>query len=68
MAKKSDSRKIEHELDRLIDPFRVTDGKDFRLSRVKPGDTRGVESKEQGEIYLREAVALLENLHRSSMR
>jgi PPK2 family polyphosphate:nucleotide phosphotransferase len=39
--------------------FRVTRGKGFRLSQVKPGDTRGVKSKEEARAYLRQGIARL---------
>jgi PPK2 family polyphosphate:nucleotide phosphotransferase len=33
-------------IESLIAPYRVSDGKGFRLKRIDPGDTRGLEKKE----------------------
>ena len=45
MSFKKLSRKARRKLvDSLVKPFRITDGKGFRLSQVKPGDTRGIKS------------------------
>ncbi len=43
----------------LIEPFRVTNGKRFRLRDYDPGDTRGVASKEDAQEYLKRGVELL---------
>jgi PPK2 family polyphosphate:nucleotide phosphotransferase len=43
----------------FVKPFRVTDGQGFRLRDIDPRDTRGVESKEDAEEYLRRGVKLL---------
>jgi PPK2 family polyphosphate:nucleotide phosphotransferase len=42
----------------LIDPYRVTDGKGFRLSRMKTDDPRGL-SKEKAQDLLRRGVQSL---------
>jgi PPK2 family polyphosphate:nucleotide phosphotransferase len=47
----------EHPLVRLASRFAVTDGRRFRLARVKPDDTKGFSAtKEEGEALLHEAV------------
>lgn len=43
----------------VLKPFRVTNGKAFRLGQVKPGDTRGVKSKKEAEVYLDRGIELL---------
>jgi polyphosphate kinase 2 (PPK2 family) len=43
----------------LLEPFRVTSGKGFRLSRMDPADTRGVKSKEEAQEYLTRGIELL---------
>jgi PPK2 family polyphosphate:nucleotide phosphotransferase len=43
----------------LIEPFRVTNGKRFRMRDYDPGDTRGVASKEEAQEYLKRGVGLL---------
>jgi PPK2 family polyphosphate:nucleotide phosphotransferase len=50
------------DVERFVRPFRVTDGRRFRLSDVKPGDTRGLKSKEQAKQRLREGVERLSML------
>jgi PPK2 family polyphosphate:nucleotide phosphotransferase len=40
-------------------PFRVEDGKQFRLKDVDPGGTGGLASKEQAEKWLQKGIALL---------
>jgi PPK2 family polyphosphate:nucleotide phosphotransferase len=54
-SKKIRLKKIEE----LLDPFRVTDGKGFRLEDVDPTDTRGVESKKEAAAYLERGIELL---------
>jgi hypothetical protein len=36
--------KWQRRLGKLVEPFRVVDGRRFRLSSIDPGDTRGFES------------------------
>lgn len=43
-------------------PFRVEDGKKFRLDDVDPGDTGGLKSKEEAQRWLEAAVALLSEM------
>jgi PPK2 family polyphosphate:nucleotide phosphotransferase len=38
-------RRTEKQLDRLIRPYRITDGVRFRLRDIHPGDTRGLKSE-----------------------
>ena len=37
-------------IEEFLKPFRVTTGKGFRLSKMKPADTRGVKSKKQAQL------------------
>src|SRR5207245_6063807 len=46
----------------LVKPFRVDDGKQFRLKHIDPADTRGLKSKEQAEEQLQRGVARLSDL------
>jgi PPK2 family polyphosphate:nucleotide phosphotransferase len=46
-------------VEEFVAPFRVTDGKAFRLDQVDPGHTRGVKSKEEAQAYLRRGIELL---------
>jgi PPK2 family polyphosphate:nucleotide phosphotransferase len=62
MARPENFRTIEKELQRLVTPFRVTDGKRFHLDDVNPRDTRGVKSKAQAREYLRHGVEALSDL------
>ena len=59
MAKDKHARKVERDIDRLIEPFRITDGKAFRLRDVRPSDTRGIVSKELAREYLQAGVRSL---------
>jgi len=43
----------------FITHYRVAAGRRFALSRVKPGDTHGIDSKARAEALLREGVELL---------
>ena len=40
-------RKQRRRITEFVEPFRVTDGKGFRLRDYDPDDTRGVKSKEE---------------------
>ncbi len=54
------SRKARRKLvDSLVRPFRITNGKGFRLSQVEPGDTRGIKSREEAQEYLKRGIARL---------
>jgi PPK2 family polyphosphate:nucleotide phosphotransferase len=46
----------------LLDPFRVTNGRKFRLEDVRPGDTRGFKSKEQTRERLEDGIRRLSEL------
>ena len=46
----------------LARPFRVTDGRHFRLSSVDPGDTRGFDSKKRARDRLERDVEILGEL------
>ena len=55
-------RKQRRRITEFVEPFRVTDGKGFRLRDYDPDDTRGVKSKEEAVEYLRRGVELLAEL------
>jgi PPK2 family polyphosphate:nucleotide phosphotransferase len=57
--KKLSQKKQRRRIGEFVEPFKVTSGKDFRLSRYDTGDTRGVKSKEEAVEYLRRGVELL---------
>ncbi len=59
MAKTHD---LEDALDRLLRPYRITDGRKFRLKDIHPGDTGGLRSKEHADQQLAEGVARLADL------
>ena len=60
MAKKKPSAKQSRKrIEQLLKPFRITRGKGFRLSRIDPGDSRGVKSKEEAEQYLEIGISRL---------
>ena len=46
----------------LIEPYRITEGKGFRLSHVRPGGTSWLKSKPQAREYLRRGVLRLAEL------
>jgi PPK2 family polyphosphate:nucleotide phosphotransferase len=46
----------------LLDPFRITDGRKFRLADVRPDDTRGLKSKEDTRKALEKGVERLANM------
>jgi PPK2 family polyphosphate:nucleotide phosphotransferase len=48
-------KEILAQIQKYIDPFRITDGKNFRLKDVNPGDTRGLrlDKGEAGELLQR---------------
>jgi PPK2 family polyphosphate:nucleotide phosphotransferase len=47
---------------KLLDPFRVTDGRKFRLEDIRPGDTHDLKSKEQAREQLEEGIKCLADL------
>ena len=47
---------------RLSRPYRVTDGKRFRLSRVDPSDTGAIEDSEGADSALQQGIELLSEL------
>ena len=60
MAKKKPSPKQRRKrIAEFLKPFRVTRGKRFQLSEMKPDDTRGVKSKKEAQDYLQEGIRLL---------
>jgi PPK2 family polyphosphate:nucleotide phosphotransferase len=57
------SRKEREELvDRFLKPFRITDGRGFRLKDIDPRDTRGLKSKEHAESLLARGIELLADM------
>jgi len=59
LPKKLSARKRLRRIGELVEPFRVTSGKRFRLRDYDPDDTRGLVSKEEAQEYLKTGVALL---------
>ncbi len=49
-------------LERLLDSFRITDGRKFRLADVRPDDTHGLKSKEDARKDLEKGVERLADL------
>ena len=47
---------------RFVDPFRVSDGKKFRLRDFDPADTRGLKSSEHAADLLNEGIELLSEM------
>jgi PPK2 family polyphosphate:nucleotide phosphotransferase len=59
MAKKLSPKQRRKRLDGLLTPYRVTKGKGFRLSQIKPDDSRGVKTKEEAQEYLQLGISRL---------
>jgi PPK2 family polyphosphate:nucleotide phosphotransferase len=67
MAKKDKDRKLSKKqrrrrLQELIEPFRVSSGKGFRLADYDAGTTHGLGDKEEAEEYLKRGVELLASM------
>lgn len=62
MSKKPHTNQPDKELARLLDPFRVTRGRKFRLDDVKPGDTRGLKSKDEAREQLQQGIERMAEL------
>jgi PPK2 family polyphosphate:nucleotide phosphotransferase len=62
MPKKPGAHHSEKSLSHLLDPFRITNGRKFRLADVRPGDTRGLKSKEQAREQLEDGIERLADL------
>jgi PPK2 family polyphosphate:nucleotide phosphotransferase len=60
--KKLSPKKRLRRIAELVDPFRVTSGRRFRLRDYDPDDTRGLVSKEEAQEYLKTGVALLADM------
>jgi len=58
-GKKESAKKRRQRLEELLKPFRVTRGKGFRLSRMRPGETRGVRAKDDAQDFLKRGIELL---------
>src|SRR5262245_38403906 len=59
MAQRLSKKDRRKRVKKLLDRFRVTDGRGFRLKDYDPGDTRGVDSKEQAVDLLAQGIDLL---------
>ncbi len=59
MPKPKASKQRRLRLEKFLKPYRITSGKGFRLSKIEPGDTRGVKSKEEAEKHLRRGIEIL---------
>jgi PPK2 family polyphosphate:nucleotide phosphotransferase len=57
-SKKRGRKERLKDIEKLLEPYRVTDGKGFRLSDINPRDTRVVK-KDDAARYLAEGVRLL---------
>lgn len=53
------SRKLLKQAARMVEPYCTTDGKNFKLKKIDPGDTDGVKSKEAAEQLLAASSDLL---------
>jgi PPK2 family polyphosphate:nucleotide phosphotransferase len=49
-------------IEQYVEPFRVVDGKKFRLKDIDPGDTAGLKPNGQAKEWLAKGVELLANL------
>jgi PPK2 family polyphosphate:nucleotide phosphotransferase len=59
MPKKLSAKVRRKQLAAFLAPYRVTRGKGFRLSRMKPGETRGVKSRAEAQELLQKGIDLL---------
>jgi PPK2 family polyphosphate:nucleotide phosphotransferase len=59
MAKKLSPKQRRKRLDGLLTPYRITKGKGFRLSQIKPDDSRGVKTKDEAQEYLQLGISRL---------
>jgi PPK2 family polyphosphate:nucleotide phosphotransferase len=57
--KRPSGRKRLRRIGGLLDAFRITNGRHFRLDHVKPDDTRGVKSKKNAQEFLSQGIELL---------
>jgi PPK2 family polyphosphate:nucleotide phosphotransferase len=58
-AKLSGRKKRLKAIEKLLEPYRVTSGKGFKLAGVDPTDTHGVKSKEEAQQALQQGIRLL---------
>ncbi len=61
MGKRTETKRLER-FERYLKPFRITDGKGFRLKDIDPRDTRGLKSKEQAEAIMQQGVEMLADM------
>ncbi|MGH7787965.1 MAG: polyphosphate kinase 2 family protein [Candidatus Binatia bacterium] len=54
--------KQRRRIEQFVKPFRVTDGRKFRLRDIDPGDTRGIKSKARATELLAMGVDLLQEM------
>jgi PPK2 family polyphosphate:nucleotide phosphotransferase len=59
------TKKIAKQMANFVDPYRVSDGKKFRLKDFDPADTRGIKSKEQAQELLQESVKMLSRMQQT---
>ena len=57
--KKISKKKQRRRIVELIEPFRVTNGRRFRLRDYDPGDTHGLVDKDEAQEYLKRGVQML---------
>jgi PPK2 family polyphosphate:nucleotide phosphotransferase len=48
--------------EKLLDTFRITNGRKFRLDDIRPGDTHGLKSKEEARKHLQAGIERLADL------
>jgi PPK2 family polyphosphate:nucleotide phosphotransferase len=60
--KKLSAKKRRRRISELVERFRVTSGRGFRLRDYDPDDTAGVASKEEAQEYLKRGVELLADM------
>jgi len=59
---KQAEKKREERLERFLKPFRITDGRGFRLKDIDPRDTRGLKSREQADELLQQGIEMLADM------
>ena len=59
MPKRLSPKARRKQLDVFLKPFRITNGKDFKLSEMKAGATPGVKSKDDAQSFLKRGIESL---------
>jgi PPK2 family polyphosphate:nucleotide phosphotransferase len=58
----ADAKQIRKQVDKLLDRYRVTDGKKFRLKDYDPRDTFGIKEREEAESLLQRGIGQLASM------